>query len=296
MIQMQAPGAFLAPVDGARRLVRLVQFLLLAAVLLVGVMILGGVLAGAAGLSPLLAELPIDGVPEGPDRLIGESVFIAVLAVVLSLMAGAILAAAAIVWRRAPRSFLWPGRRVSWRLLAWGFVFMALTAALSGAVATALGTRLDSPLFDGAYGADTRWLYAATAGAGLLAAAAAEEVVLRGVVLQITAAFTRNAWVLCVLNGMVFAAIHFDPDPVAFVSRALSGAAWAWAALRLGGLEFAIGAHWANNLMISLFAEPFSGAAAIGQGYPLHALLMDLPVAAATVVAVELLALRRASA
>lgn len=296
MIQMQAPVAFLAPVNGARRGVRLVLFLLLAAVLLVGVMILGAVIVGLAGLAPFLAELPLEGVPEGPERLVGESAFIGVLAGVLGLMAVAILAAAAVVWRRSPRSFLWPGRRFSWRLLAWGFVFMALAAALSGAVATALGTRLDSPLFDAAYSADSRWLYAAVAGAGLLVAAAAEEVVLRGVVLQVTGAFTRNALGLCALNGVVFAAIHFDPDPVAFVSRGLSGAAWAWAALRLGGLEFAIGAHWANNLMIALFAQPFSAAAAIGQGYPLTGLLFDLPVIAATVAAVEMLARRRTRA
>ena len=39
-------------------------------------------------------------------------------------------------------------------------------------------------------------------------------------------------------------------------ARALAGAAFAWAALRLGGLEFAIGAHVATNLMLALIQGP----------------------------------------
>ncbi len=58
------------------------------------------------------------------------------------------------------------------------------------------------------------------------------------------------------VNAAVFAVAHLEFDPAALTARALAGAAFAWAALRLGGLEFAIGAHVATNLMIAFFQAP----------------------------------------
>ena len=54
----------------------------------------------------------------------------------------------------------------------------------------------------------------------------------------------------------VFARLLMELDPTALAARALAGAAFAWAALRLGGLEFAIGAHVATNLMLALIQGP----------------------------------------
>src|SRR5690606_3594609 len=75
-------------------------------------------------------------------------------------------------------------------------------------------------------------------------------------VLQQTAAFTRNTWVLIGVNAVVFAIAHLEFDPAALMARALAGGVFAWAALRLGGLEFAIGAHVATNMMIALLQAP----------------------------------------
>ena len=86
-------------------------------------------------------------------------------------------------------------------------------------------------------------------------------------------------------------ALHLDPDPVAFVARALSGAIWTWAAIRLGGLEFAIGAHLANNLMICLFWQPLS-AMEVGRDSDWIELAPELFVAVVMLIVIERLANR----
>lgn len=291
-------GGFLAPVsERERSLVRLVLFVLLGAAL--------ALVAAVAAIIPLqmvdpsiLDEVNLalegGGFPQGPGRLLDESRLMLVLALSLGAPALGLLLAARIVYRRPAASFLWPGRRFSPVLLLGGLAAMAALLLAAGLVGQRFGFEVRFPAFDPAYPADHRWIYALSAAALLLVAAAAEEVVCRGLLLQITAGFTRSAWILCLVNGVVFAALHLDPDPVAFVGRALSGALWAWAALRLGGLEFAIGAHWANNLMIALFAQPFSSAAQVDQGFSVESLAFDAGVSLGLLLLVEAWARRRA--
>ncbi|MDB5456702.1 MAG: family intrarane metalloprotease protein, partial [Caulobacter sp.] len=54
------------------------------------------------------------------------------------------------------------------------------------------------------------------------------------------------------------AAIHFDPNVDAFLVRTVMGVGLAYMALRLGGIELAVGAHAANNILILLFLQPMS--------------------------------------
>jgi len=58
------------------------------------------------------------------------------------------------------------------------------------------------------------------------------------------------------VNAVIFSLAHGDPSLGAFVTRCALGAGWAWIVLRLGGIEFAAGAHFANNLGIALLAKP----------------------------------------
>ena len=125
-------------------------------------------------------------------------------------------------------------------------------------------------------------------------AAAGEEIAFRGVLLRITAGLTQRLWLILLINGLLFSAVHWDPDPVAFVARAASGMVWCWAALRLGNLAFAIGAHLANNLFIALLLAPISEAALPGQGIPVEVLGLEAVSLLAVLIAVELLARRSA--
>jgi len=199
--------------------------------------------------------------PDTPFRLIGESLQTLVFAAAISVVALGLLQAAAMTYRRPLKDFLWPGRRFDKTQLGVGFLAMACMSIITIPIYLATGSEWAPPILDPEYLDRTRLLYVLAMVTGLLAAAAAEEVMFRGVMLRLTGRFPRRPRLLGLITGLVFSAIHLDPDPIAFIARAISGGVWTWAALRLGGLEFGIGAHLANNLIIALFWQPFSEAA-----------------------------------
>jgi uncharacterized protein len=223
------------------------------------------------------------------DRLIHEGYLALGLGVALGSVALAILVAAAIAYRRPLGDFLWPGRSPSLRHFGIGFAMMAAISVIIIPWYLLTGSTWDPPILDPAYLPSTRAPYIVLSLAGMLAAAAAEEVVCRGVLLRLTAQISRNVLFLCLVNGVLFSALHLDPDPVAFVARALSGMVWTWAAVRLGGLEFAIGAHLAGNLVLSLFGSPLSEASVSFRG-EWSDLLPEVVITGVTLAVVERLA------
>jgi membrane protease YdiL (CAAX protease family) len=101
-------------------------------------------------------------------------------------------------------------------------------------------------------------LYTLVCVAAFLPAAFGEEVLFRGWLLRQISALTRNPAVIIVLDGVIFAAGHFQFGPDALLERTILGGAFAYMTLRLGGVEFSTGAHLANNLLIVLFLEPLT--------------------------------------
>ncbi|HEY9234092.1 MULTISPECIES: CPBP family intramembrane glutamic endopeptidase [Phenylobacterium] len=176
----------------------------------------------------------------------------------LGAMALAVMLVARYVFARPIGTWLTAAPHFRWSLMFWGAgatavglsVLMALDAVLIH------NTEYQFPILDPTASLGLKFAYVGAVLIGLLVAATAEEAVFRGYVLQQTAAFTRNTWILIGVNAVVFALAHLEFDPAALVARALAGAVFAWAALRLGGLEFAIGAHVATNLMIALLQAP----------------------------------------
>ena len=247
-------------------------------------------IAGAAGLfdPQLLENLGVgDGLPDSPGRLRQETVIMALLAVSLVGVALATLVAGRWVFRRPMVSFLTPAAPFRPALLLLGALVFAVLVALAMAADPLIGGQsLDPPVLDAAYPAADRLLYALASVFLLLFAAAAEEVIFRGVLLQVTGAFTRNVLLLCLINGLLFSAIHFDFDPVSFAARTLLGAAFTWTVLKLGGLEFAIGAHAANNIVLSLLGDPISEGASVDRTPdPIYAVI-DAVLCVAMIVAV----------
>ncbi len=196
--------------------------------------------------------------PETPLRLIEESVSNLLMAAMLGGLALAILVAAVLIYRRPLKDFLWPGRRFNAWDLGVGFLAMTCVGVILIPYYMLRGAEWAPPILGSVYADWTRPVFLVASIVGLLGAAAAEEVVFRGVLLRLTTQVIRHPVILRLINGILFSALHLDPDPVAFVARTLSGAIWTWAAIRLGGLEFAIGAHLANNLMIGLFWQHLS--------------------------------------
>ena len=151
-----------------------------------------------------------------------------------------------------------------------------------------------APILDPLEPPDLKLIYVAASLTGFMIAAWAEEVVFRGYLLQQMSALTHRLWLVLLLNGAVFAAFHLEFDPGALAARALVGMVFAWSALRLGGLEFAIGCHAAQNLGVALFGEvllPTSPEAVINA----QDMGLEILLAAMILVSIEGLHRRRAA-
>lgn len=190
-------------------------------------------------------------------KLRRSAVFVLQLGAGLGALALAVMLTARYAFGRPLTTWLTAAPRFRWPLLAWGAGLTTVAVAvLMVADAVTLNGEFQLPILDPASGLSLKAFYVAAILVGLFVAAAAEEVVFRGYLLQQTAAFTRNIWLVVGANAVLFAVAHLEFDTAALTARALAGGAFAWAALRLGGLEFAIGAHLATNLMIALFQAP----------------------------------------
>lgn len=243
----------------------------------------------ALGLSPERLEAAQD--LNSPGALI-------IVGALLAGLGALVLLAARLAYGRPFASFLWPqGFRL--RLLLGGLLVAvpAIMASLLVSLLFALVTgqdlglgdtdgAVDLPLLQG----DVAYLGAAVLGMGMVALG--EEAIFRGVLLQMLAAWFRRALPALVLAAIVFSAVHGDPDPVAFGMRVIMGLTWGWATLRLGGVEFAVGLHFGNNLLLILLV-PAGEALQTGRELPASAILAQLAAAAVAVAAVELLARRR---
>ncbi|WP_292059595.1 CPBP family intramembrane glutamic endopeptidase [Brevundimonas sp. UBA5936] len=271
----------------AARWKRLAGFIALSFVLMIAASIVIALAMIAIEAMGLVRAGVFDPVPEGPNRLYGEIVSVLGLGAFLGLLAGAVLLSAKIAYGAPTTAFLWPGRPFARRQLWLGFIVMAVVGSASVLIYNLIDPTGPAPIVNPAYSIESRLFYVAAATLGLFAAAAAEEVVFRGVLLRVTGGFTGSLIILCLFNAVVFSAIHLDPDPVAFVARALSGLIWTWAALRLGGIEFAIGAHWAGNLAIALLGEPLTTEAVSTEPTPLSALAYEAVALVVVLIVVE---------
>lgn len=302
--RFRTPPAFVADFGPReRRPLRLAAFVLSAAV--------------AAGVAALLVALAItlcvawpmaeargigvfDAIPlavdpgSGPRPLLSYGFELGVAGLASFAAALAILGLATAFYRRPAHSFLTTAPRFRWRLVATGLL---IGAVVIGAALTAQSLLADTPraapLLRPGESLGARLGYAGLATACLYLAALAEEIVFRGVLLQLTAAFTRSLPLILALNGVLFSLAHFDPDPSGLVIRMLMGVGWAWIALRSGGVELTTGLHLANNLMISLFLAPVSFKPATPEKLDPVAIVLELGTVLACVAAVEILARRR---
>ena len=285
-------GPYVAGAQTTRPWLRLLLFILLAAAFMVAAVVGLGALSALAHVSGWIDLQMFDG-GFNAATLADESIFLATIATALFTIAICLLLAAMIVFQRGAGAFLWPQPRGGFGLFVIGFAVMFVIALALWPVMTWLEPGGTAPVLDPADPLNDRLLYAGAAAGGLLVAAAAEEIMFRGALLRITGGLTRSLILILLVNGVLFSAIHLDPDPVAFVARAASGMVWAWAALRLGTLAFAVGAHLANNLFIALLLAPISLAAMPGQPMAPEGLAIQAVTLIVVLIAVELLAHRR---
>lgn len=170
------------------------------------------------------------------------------------LGAGFLLVARAVL-NRPGRSFMTTAGRFRGRRLLFGLLAMAAVCSLLAVIRTwiePLG--IDSidpwlPTIGVAWGPFLlNWI---TLAVGLLIAAWSEEVIFRGWMVQQMGVITRSLPLILGLQAVLFAFAHLPEDAGGFVVRLATGLAYGWAALRLGGIEFGLGAHLANNLVLA---------------------------------------------
>jgi membrane protease YdiL (CAAX protease family) len=223
-----------------------------------GFILVGGL---AHVLEPgLLDRLQQPGGITGPHRLLFECAILGVQALAEITAALALLGAAQLAFQRPAWTFVSPARPFAFKLLAAGLIVYGVLTAASLGLDAAQGAGLVPPVLDLGEPATDRLAYGLASLPLILLAAAAEELAFRGALLQVTSAFVRTRIGLCVVNGLVFAALHLQANPIVFLELALTGGVFAYSVLELGGIEFSLGAHFANNLLLLMLQEPLSAA------------------------------------
>jgi uncharacterized protein len=166
---------------------------------------------------------------------------------------------ALLAWRklmehRGVRSVFTGAARIRWPLLLTSFALvgglgLGLTLGLDPRGADDIATRA-------ARFSSSDWLLLTVVyGIGIAIQATFEEVYVRGWLLQHVARFVPNAIGVVVVTALVFMVIHVGhPGWATYVAALLFGLAFGYSALRLNGLEAAIGAHVANNLTGALLS------------------------------------------
>jgi membrane protease YdiL (CAAX protease family) len=230
----------------------------LLAALICGVAVLAAFeIGGGGGAAERLMAMVSHG--ETPTGLTGIAFVLSMLAFVNGGMAVAFVGVAALLHRRRLGSYFTAASGFRWRLLLLGLgLFLATIGPLLLASAALDPKAPGAPILAVSPDLAGRLAYAAIVVSLLLIAAAAEELVFRGWLVKIVGAWFPDPRVVLVLSGLLFSAIHFDPNLDAFLVRLAMGVGLAWMTLRLGGIEFAIGAHAANNIMILLFIQPMA--------------------------------------
>lgn len=172
------------------------------------------------------------------------------------LLAG-VLIAVRFVHRRPLRTLVTTRARIDPGRIATAFALTLLLAGSATAVQMAHSPERFAWTFDA-----TRWLLSLPLIVVVTCLqTTAEELFFRGYLLQAVGVTTRRAWLLVLVNSVVFAAAHLgNPEmssgalPVGALYLLL-GAFFTVLTLRDGRLELALGAHAANNLMVALLVN-----------------------------------------
>lgn len=231
---------------------------LLAAVIC-GIAVFVGFAIGGGGVESAERLMTALGQGHTPAGLNQVSFVLALVAATNGGMALAFVGVAAMLHHRSLLSYFTAAPRFRWRLTLLGLALFAVVIGPLVLVSAALDPKAaGAPILAISPDPAGRLAYAVVVVVLFLAAAAAEELVFRGWLAKVVGAWFPDPRVVLVLSGLLFSAIHFDPNLDAFLVRLAMGMGLAWMTLRLGGIEFAVGAHAANNILILLFIQPMS--------------------------------------
>lgn len=194
-----------------------------------------------------------------PTDLAANLSVVCLLAALNMALFGGFVAFGALIYKRRLLSYWTVARRFRWRLLLLGLGFFLIVLGPPLYFTRDLGSAEPSgpmPLMMVADHLAGRLIFVLVTSFALLVAAAAEEVLFRGWLLRHASALVRNPWIGLVLGSLIFSAAHGDFNPDAFLERAVMGMGLCYSTMRLGGVEFPLGIHAGNNILIVLLIEP----------------------------------------
>jgi membrane protease YdiL (CAAX protease family) len=202
----------------------------------------------------------------------------------------AVLAGATLIYHRPPITWVTAAPHFRWRLFWLGLVVFGGVLAVIVALPDALHGWPDRPVVLKADEAiSVRLAYTAVMLLALPVAAAFEEVLCRGWLMQVTAAFTRSLPVIILVNSLIFALLHGDSDMGRNLARVVLGMVLSWGVLRTGGLEIGIGIHAANNIVILMLAQTIQQSEQPVASSPI-AIAANLAVSLIALTVIELVA------
>ena len=196
------------------------------------------------------------------------------------------------VLRRPWRTVVTGAASISWRRVLTGAFWWALLVGL----ATLVDWAVHRDSYRWSYDPGTFWPYLLVALLLVPLQTTAEELLFRGYLVQWMSLATRRIVVLSVADGLLFAIPHLaNPEAAgaqwyAWLVWWLYGVGWTWVSVRDGGIELAVGAHAANNLMGTVVIGYTAGALPVASLWTTSTL--DLPLSIAVIaVTVALFAL-----
>src|SRR5580658_5417634 len=201
---------------------------IVAFVVVVILYMLAGVWPAANGAGGLLTHLR--DLTESNGRSFGEAMQILGVGLPTNVLPMfAFIGVAALIQRRSVKGLSTAAPHFRWRMLLVGLGFSVLVIGPF----LALGQMMDPtagppPILSVSTDGGQRLIYGLVCIAGFIPAAMGEEILFRGWLLRQSSNLTRNAAALLILNGVVFAAAHFDFAPDAFLERAVLGAGLAY--------------------------------------------------------------------
>ena len=163
------------------------------------------------------------------------------------------LIVAALVYRRTPLRLMTAAP--TWR---WQWLGLGLTASLAlqaTALAFVLGLAPPDAWMPSGWSTIELLLFCGAALATVTAFVVAEEVLCRAWLVR--PGFQRKTVLVALLvaSCLAFAAFHLRTEPLHIAMHLVSGAAYGWSVVRLGGLEFAIGAHVGRNILVLVWVD-----------------------------------------
>ncbi|CAG7619139.1 CPBP family intramembrane glutamic endopeptidase [Leucobacter soli] len=194
------------------------------------------------------------------------SVLVSMVSIIIMLPA--VLLAMLVLGMR-PIGRIWSvAARMRWGLLGRLFGVSVLTIAVMNLVGIAAGALLE-PATDPAVVANETAFDARAALLSVLLVlllvplqSTAEEVVFRGLFMQVLGAWLRNPWFAILIPSIGFASLHIY-DIWGLLAVGLLGAVSAWLTWRTGGLEAAIAIHIVNNYVaFGIMASGLTGETA----------------------------------